>query len=249
VAWSVLSRHGESTGEKQKKIFTVFSGRRWDHLVIIQERNRIVAFEVNVRSKEIKNEFSNIADRHQKLKTEMDGLIPSIQNELAQLSERWIQREVQSQVSERPQRINDLGLEKIRLFKAKVANLIASLPELTKQEISDSAKWPQNDTGQNDGYFNDIHRNVASNLGLILNEFGFLDTSSKAIGVYPNWRRTASGKFTYTISMVSDRDRTPTPAMAQFQRALEEYRRLTAELERKGRELEAAKAQELWDSA
>jgi hypothetical protein len=122
--------------------------------------------------------------------------------------------------------------------------LIASLPDLAKQEMADTTQWPQNTAGINDIYFDDVFRRLISSLGLLLDQFGLLKSP---VGRYQSWQQSGSDNFRYAIN--TGFDQLSIPARDEFRQAYEEFKKLTDALRKKQEELVKTKAQELWDSA
>jgi hypothetical protein len=205
-----------------------------------------------MKSTDIEVEVSSLQQHGDALRNQLNVLIQRFQNELPSLAEPWIRREVIRRIEDHPETVAALGAEKLKSLKGKVNSLIESLPDIVKKETSDSEDWPHNRAPESSGYgrsenepfFNKAFRNVISNMGVVLDEFGLL-TEPK--GYVSSWERTGAGGFRFAIN--PGLDFLSIPILIEFGQLYKQYRVVAENLEKKQKELAKAKAREMWESA
>lgn len=205
-----------------------------------------------MKSKELSVEITALEEQRATLATQLDALIREFQGQLPPIAERWIRREVERRIEDHPDRIVELGVDKLKIFKNKMNSLIDELPEIVERETSDKQDWPHyraKDTtgyGQNkdEPFFNKAFRKVISHVGAILDEFGLL-TEPK--GHVPSWKKTADGKFRFSVN--PGFESLAIAPVKEFSKVQEEYATLVEQLNAKQEEFAKAKARELWERA
>jgi hypothetical protein len=204
-----------------------------------------------MKSKELTVEITALEEQRATLATQLDALIHAFQKQLPSVAEPWIRREVERRIEDHPDRVEELGIEKLKILKNRMNSLISELPEIVEKETSDKQDWPHyraKDTSgykqnKNEPFFNKAFRNVISHIGTILDEFGLL-TEPK--GHVPNWKQTANGKFRFAIN--PGFESLSIQPVKKFVNLEKEYETLITKLNEKKAELAKAKAKELWES-
>ena len=129
-------------------------------------------------SSEIDGELAALRPQRDTLLASMDALMPACCEELVEAAGHWINSEVARQVSDHARQVSEMGLEKAKVVKAQVADLIAKLPRIVSEATSDPATWPHRGAKQEvrnrEPYFSAVFRATISNLGSILDSAGFL---------------------------------------------------------------------------
>ena len=205
-----------------------------------------------MKCKDIEAEIALITAQRDAFVTKLDALVVQFQNELPSLATPWINREVERRIEDHPDVVEKLGVARLKTLKGKVADLIASLPQVVKKETSDKRTWPHYQAPDTTGYgrnkeepyFNKSFRTVISQLGAVLDEFGLL---SEPKGYVPSWERVGMGMFRYAINPGFECLSTET--LNEYSRASKEYRALLDKLAAIQAEHAKTKAKELWDSA
>ena len=205
-----------------------------------------------MKSKELAVEITALERQRATLATQLDVLIHAFQKQLPSIAEPWIRRQVERRIEDHPDRVEELGIEKLKILKNRMNSLISELPEIVKRETSDKQDWPHyraKDTSgygqnRNEPFFNKAFRNVISHVGAVLDEFGLL-TEPK--GYVPSWKKTSNGKFRFAIN--PGFESLSIQPVEEFIKLEKEYETLVTKLNGKKEELAKAKAKELWESA
>ncbi|MBN1274525.1 MAG: hypothetical protein JXB26_19870 [Candidatus Aminicenantes bacterium] len=205
-----------------------------------------------MRSKDLADEIDAFAPKRDDLRKRLDSLIVAYRPHLASIAETWIREEVDRRLKDHAKQIAEMGIDRIKQLKSKVEGLIASLPDVVQEETSQEADWPhnrsKNDSGygqdKNEPFFKKAFRNMISRIAAVWDEFDLL---GEPTGYTQCWERLGSGRFRYAFNPgfeVLDCD-----TLAQYSTALREYQSLVNKIEMKQKEMEEAKAKELWESA
>jgi hypothetical protein len=203
-----------------------------------------------MKSKEIAVEITALEEQRATLAKRLDTLIHAFQKQLPSIAEVWIRREVEHRIENHPDRVEELGIDKLKILKDSMNSLISELPEIVERETSDKQDWPHyrtQDTGygqnKNEPFFNKAFRNVISYVGAILDEFGLL---TEPRGYASSWKKTSEGKFRYAIN--PGFEYLSIQPVKEFIKVEKEYKTLVTKLNEKKEELHKAKAKELWES-
>ncbi len=200
---------------------------------------------VQAQLTDIENKLSASAHR-------LDAIVEEYRGQLPSLADTWIRKEVDSRIKDNPDKVQSLGLERLKELKLELANLIARLPQIAHKETEDRSDWPHYRVevksgygrGENESFFSKAFHNVISHVASILHQFGLLTEPKGHVKV---WEDRGNGKFRYIINTgfmfmaVPTRDR--------FNEAFKEWEALESQAGRLQTELSQAKAKELWDSA
>lgn len=190
---------------------------------------------------------SKLATEHQKL----DAIVEEFRNELPSLAEPWMRKELEGRISDNAQKIQAMGVERLKELKAKLSNLFSDLTRIAREETADRKDWPHyrpemepgNQRGENEHFFDKAFRNVISHLGGLLNQYGLLEIPK---GYVSTWESRGGGKFRYAVNpgfmdmKVVSRQK--------FTDACGPEKELKRQLLRLRQELAQVKAKELWDS-
>jgi hypothetical protein len=204
----------------------------------------------HMKSVEIAKEVEALQKEKSAIVEKLNTLIRGFQSELPPVAEKWIRREVERQIEDHPDVVEKLGVDKLKVLKGKVTNLIASIPEIVKDETSNESDWPHNravgstgyGAGRNEPFFDKSFRNVISYLGGLLEEFDLL---SQPKGYITIWQRVGGGKFRFGANPGFE----GTPSTKEFDEIYKQFKTLSESVDRKQDELARAKARELWESA
>jgi hypothetical protein len=202
-----------------------------------------------MKSADIQAEVSLLQKQRDTLTVQLSQLVQRFQTELPSVAEKWIWREVEDRIGGHPDTVAALGVEKLKLLKTKVRELIASLPKIAVEETSNSADWPHygkyTDIGDGAGmsqFFHEAFRKVINHLGPVLDEFGLLQAPE---GQGIAWVRLGDARYNYSINPGFD----STPVLSTYEHVYKDFRNVEEKLETKQKELARVKAKELWESA
>ena len=201
-------------------------------------------------SVEIEKALHSLEQQHEADRRNLDvkiaGVNPGLQTEAA----KWINREVESRVADRPDVVSSLGIERLRKFKTQVKALIDSLPEVVAIETSKREEWPHNAAplGQvsgpsDEGYFSATFRRIVSHLGPILDEYKLLTESS---GGFCSWSKSGS---TIRYQIHTGFGSQAVPAILEYIQDYRHFQGVESEISKLKRSLTEARARELWESA
>jgi len=205
-----------------------------------------------MNSIDIDNEIKLLERQRDVIIEMLNSLITQFQVALPTIAEKWICREVERRIEDHPDVVETLGVDKLKVLKTKMNDLITSLPQIAIQETSDKSDWPHNRQPETPGYgqdrnesfFQKSFRRVINHLGGLLDEFGLL-TEPK--GHISSWERTSNGRIQYAIN--PGFNTTSIESITLFSKEYTPYAELTKKIENMKKELAKAKARELWESA
>ena len=204
-----------------------------------------------MRDKEIALE-----QHEQKMKvliSQMDNLYCEIKDAMPISAASWITKEVESRIKDSHETVQLLGTEKLCELKSKLNDLKEKLHEIVEAEFHDRNKWPHHIECKEEQYSSSPHeehhlnkafRNVISNLGGILDEFGLIKGTK---GHIPSWERIGPKQFRYAIN--PGLDNLPESKIIQYNNFFSEYISLSRMIKDTRKSLAEAKAKELWDRA
>jgi hypothetical protein len=190
-------------------------------------------------SAEIEAEIASLEKQFNELRDELDRRLALFQRELPTLAVPWIEQHVQRAIRQNHKRATALESDQLRSLKDKVNSLIASLPEIAKQETSNRAAWPHRRTPIERScrnYFEETFRRVISHLGPILDEYGLIKSSPMA-----DWEKTSGGEFRYLTYTGFDLRQDPTPNFREYSHAYKDYIDTAAKLLNKKTEVAKTK--------
>jgi hypothetical protein len=204
-----------------------------------------------MKSADIEADVSSLELQRDSLRDRLNLLVQQFQNELPSVAESWIRRELESQIEDHQDTVVALGIEKLRSLKGRVNALIASLPDIAKNEMSDTIDWPQyrlrdresDARGISEFFFRHVFRDVISHFGAVLYEFGLLTEPKDNI---TSWQEISDGSF----RAIDPRfDARTMPVLDEFQQVYKDFRSVEDKLENKMKQLAKTEAKELWESA
>jgi len=183
----------------------------------------------------------------------MDKLYLEIQGAMPAAAASWMSEEAERNIKDNSDAVQSLGIEKLKILKSKLNALTERLPEIVVAEFQDRNKWPHHVEWKEDPYtsprreephFNKLFRNVISNLGALLNEFGLIKDPKGQVG---SWTSIGQGQFRYAINpgaaFLSE------SKVRDYNALFEKYISLSKKIKETRKSLSEAKAKELWDRA
>jgi hypothetical protein len=199
-----------------------------------------------MKSLEIEPVMTEMQEKRDALSKRLDGLLVDAANAIPSQAGQWISKHVESRIADLPEKVTELGIEKVRLLKAQMKALIANLPEITTQEMVNRNSWPHHQT-QIDGeaaqdYLNGLLRAVVSHIGSILNSF---DLISENGGRAPSWRPQGTDGFRYTTGM----EGVSSQAAAQYLQFYRQFVSISDALAKQKTAYTKQKAIEMWEQA
>ncbi len=204
-------------------------------------------------STQIQQDLSGIERKLAPLTTELDRLVAEFAAELPPDVKRWMEHEVARHVEQHSGKVMAQGPEFARAVKSDLEQLYSQLEQICIDAVGTPAGWPHNKIvdsqlqmpqRSNESFFSASFRNAINHLGSILHKHGLLDGQD---GTAASWRRNHGSSFQYAYhSGFNDRDN---ETAAKYNSTKIEHDQLTSNLRSKFRELEQAKARELWDEA
>jgi uncharacterized coiled-coil protein SlyX len=206
-----------------------------------------------MKSEELTKEIEQYEQKMSALMSQMDNLYREIQDAMPTAAASWMSKEVERRIKDNPDAAQSLGIEKLRELKSKLKALTEKLPEIVAAEFQDRGRWPHHiewkeigsSNRQGEGsHLNSVFRNVISNLGGLLDEFGLTKETKAGI---PSWERTGQKQFRYAINPGTDN--LPESKMRDYGKLFSEYTTLSTKINSCRRSLSEAKAKELWDEA
>ena len=198
-----------------------------------------------MKSSEIQLHLERLESEERLHRLRLDTMIPAIRQELLQPSHIWMKEHLQKQVDSNPASVIGLGTEKLGKLKSDFRSLLESLPSIIENTTADTAKWPHKvaiiPTSAED--FHSIFRDIVCHLGLLLKEYGLVYIA----GDFQVWQtyhpdeklRVSNG---VTLSPL-------TPTMLSYIKTGKELREIQRQLDITKKQIQAAKAKELWESA
>ena len=207
-----------------------------------------------MNSAEITAQIAEFEEKRAKMAAQLDALIAQARDGLPPVAESWIKETLNHQIDRYPAQVQSLGVERLRALKNQVKALVASLPEIARKETSVKEDWPHyripaSDpySEKEDSFFRDVFREIISNVGPILVDFGLLE--GEFHGSSSSWKRVAQGQVRYSIGFGPEHDVSKIDPVKEYTRIFREYRTLLMSINAKQQELAKAKARELFESA
>ena len=199
-------------------------------------------------SSEIELQITHLETDERLHRNRLDAMMPEIRNELLAPSEKWMKEQLQKQLDSNPQTVIALGsTEKLGLLKSDSKALYDSLPEVIASETVDSEQWPHNSTPPSPvpvEAFQRMYREILKHLGPLLEKFGILQAThgDRVWQRHPldgSKLRVGVGVTLIPLS----------PSINKYLTTEKEFRGISRKLEQAKKDLLAAKAKELWESA
>jgi len=206
-----------------------------------------------MKSEELANELQQHETTMSSLMEQMDNLYCEIQDAMPAAAASWMNQEVERRIKDNPDAVQSLGIEKLRELKSKLNSLKERLAEIVASEFQDRSRWPHHiepedelspKSRREEPHLNKTFRNVISNLGGLLDEFGLLNEPK---GHYPSWERVGQDRFRYAIN--PGPINLPESKMKDYGELLKKYTSLSRKIKDTHRSLSEAKAKELWEQA
>ena len=202
----------------------------------------------------IQAEVAALEEQLEPMNGALDDLYQDFVATLPPHVEKWMKGATKRKVEERADKVNDAGLDPLRLLKADLAELTSRLPDLCAQAAGPSAEWPHRKvklasrTSGSD-YTSESHaatsfRKAIANLGALFAKHGMLESPP---GHSRDWEPNGQGKYKYAYN--PGFDEREFPCLARYNELRTTQQRRLDLLELKRQELAKAKARELWDEA
>lgn len=206
-----------------------------------------------MNSQELSNKLKQEEHKMNSLTLQMDNLYIEIQDAMPHAAASWMNKEVESKIKDNPEVAQSHGIEKLKELKSKLTALIEKLPEIVAAEFQDRSKWTHHvefverssSTSQKgEPHLNLIFRNVISNLGGLLDEYGLIKEPK---GHIPTWQRTGQESFRYSIN--PGMNNLPESKTTEYWNLFNEYKSISQKIKDIQKSINEAKAKELWDKA
>ena len=101
-----------------------------------------------MNSMEITKEIELLENQRNVITEKLNSLITQFQAALPSAVDPWMRKEVQRRIEDHPDVVEKLGVEKLKVLKSKLNDLINSLPKIVAQETSEKSDWPQSGSGK-----------------------------------------------------------------------------------------------------
>ena len=214
-----------------------------------------------MKGAKIAAEITRVEGNRDRLAGQLDSIIARFRDCVPPIAESWIKDTVRRQIERYPDQVQSLGVERLRSLKEKERAIVSSLSEIVKTEIDSSTEhWPHKRTWQPDDGSRDYHgnngekfffeafRDIVSNIGPALDEFGLLK-DDELRGSVPTWRKVAPGEIRYCIGFGPPHDIASNEHVKEYRRTFSEWTTIMRSLDFKRQELAKAQASELFESA
>ncbi len=203
-----------------------------------------------MNSKELSAKLKEQEEKLPSIIQELDDLYNKIKNEMPKGAETWIRKTVQEFIESYSEVTKSLGIEKLKKLKDKLETLITQLPELIQKEFNDRNIWPHYKKEDNTQSYNDKYeefhaktafRNVISNVGALLNEYGYTLNKPKHAQL---WQTFTGGKFRYGVGI--DNKYLPESIIQNYRDKLKTFKLLSEQIGDTKLELSKVEAKEMW---
>jgi hypothetical protein len=205
-------------------------------------------------SQQLQSEIDDLELKIAPLNVQLDKLYEQFAVSLVPEVTKWMNNHVRRKVDENATKVNAGGVEPLRQIKAELAELIAQLPKICREAIGSPEQWPHRDapasriesipSGSSEPYTVACFRRAINHLGALLGRHGLIVEKS---GHYGEWKSAGKGGYRYNINPGFDARNYP--VLKEYEANRAERRKLGEAIVEKQKELEKAKARELWDEA
>lgn len=208
-----------------------------------------------MKSKYIAEGLHRLEQTHERDRANLDTILSSLADQIVPAADHFIVEHVEEAIKASPDVVQKLGLDGLRKLKSEYNSLREQVPNLVRQELGSSDQWPhrrenplETSTPRDRSRIHEDHpratfRAVVSHVGSLLDRFGLL---KEPPGHSPRWSREG-GRIRYSIGLPISNDLAN--AIEVYQKALVALSKLNDDIRRTSKELEEAKAKELWDQA
>jgi hypothetical protein len=204
-----------------------------------------------MKSEEISKELERLEKNKAALISQMDDLYYKMRGAMPEAAASWMNREVERAIEANAERVQALGLVKMKELKSKLKVLLQELPLIVETEFGEPSKWPHHSDSikefaktiaEGEQYIDRVFRKVISKLGRLLNEFELMGDQGTR---YSSWESIGRNEFRYGINPGP----LNLPGLNDYRMLHTEYLRVIEEIATKQKSLSEAKAKELWDQA
>jgi len=204
-------------------------------------------------SQKIQSEIAALEVSLAPINAQLDALYEKFAADLVPHVAKWMNNNVRRRIEDNATKVNSGGIEPIRQIKADLANLIEQLPEICRKAIGTPEQWPhravpslKTNAGSqtNEPYSAACFRRAINPLGSLLAKHGLFVEKP---GHFGEWESVGANGYRYKINPSFDARNFPT--LQQYQDKRVESNNLKDAIAEKLKELEKAKARELWDAA
>ncbi len=182
----------------------------------------------------------------------LDAIIDEFRVEVQPLAENWIQNFVLEAVENDPDRIQELGTERIQSLKADLNRLFGDMPRLVMHETRNRSDWPHHrptveseyQGKKNEPFFEKTFRGLISHVAPILHRFGLRQDYK---GQLQQWVKNPNGDYQY--GLLTGFEVMRVVSREHFQLKQQERDAIFAEIAECKKQMAKAKARELFESA
>lgn len=183
--------------------------------------------------------------------TQLDASIEKFIEQLPSITKAWMEKEIARAIQEHADRVNNMGIEGVRVLKAELSDFYSQLPDLCKRATANKNAWPHKRSSgvsslsppaNNDTYFGGAFRSVIEQLGSLLSKYKLIDANQ---GRSARWERVNGNQYKFLAdSGFVDRN---LPALVEYEDLHSQRKVLEMRLRSKRDELQKVLAQALWD--
>lgn len=206
-------------------------------------------------SQKIQAEIDDLEAKLAPIHVQLDVLYERFAVELVPHVAKWMNGSVRRHIEDNATKVNAGGVESLRQFKADFASLLEQLPEICRKAIGAPDQWPHREIpgsradassskATTEPYSAACYRRAINPLGSLLAKHGLLVGKP---GYVAEWESAGANDYRYRINPGFDARNFP--ALQEHQAKRTESMKLKGAIAEKVKELEKAKALELWDSA
>jgi hypothetical protein len=172
------------------------------------------------------------------------ALVPDVAN--------WMTSHVQTKIEANAAKINEAGVEPLRLIKADLHQLIAQLPEICTAAIGTPEQWPHRSSATSEfdsstsskKYHEECFRRAVNPLGFLLAKHGIRQPQK---GYADEWKSNGGNEYRYAFGLPLDvRNH---PILQEYETKRKQGVGLQRTITAKKIEVTKAQARELWDDA
>lgn len=206
-------------------------------------------------SQRIQSEIVDLEARLAPINAQLDALYERFAADLVPDVAKWMNGSVRRRIEENAAKVNAGGVEPLRQVKVDLTILIEQLPEICQKAIGTPEQWPHrvisgsrtdasSNTSTGESYPAACFRRAINPLGSLLAKHGLLVEKP---GYSAEWESAGANGYRYKINPGFDARNFP--ALQEYQAKRTESSKLNDAIAEKLKELEKAKARELWDAA
>lgn len=205
-------------------------------------------------SKDLQLQTTRLEADLQPINDELDTIYSQFAVALVPNVTKWMNTHVAQKIEINATKINEGGIEPLRLIKAELAQLIERLPEICNAAIETPDRWPHRTevtisrdlrrTPTAKSHAEESFRRAINPVGLLISKHGLRQPQK---GYAEDWKSTGGNEYKYAFGVQIDvRDY---PVLQEYEAKRKHGAQLQETITAKKKELEKTKARELWDDA